>query len=373
MKNTLIFKENLVEKQFSCAVSYQRERDVYKVMSQTGLVPQFLEEEKDTLVLERIQGETLSVRLFMQPEETMLAMARKVAHWFCDFEVAYNQKTGRWLVLLDANPRNFICDGEKIYGIDFEKSEEGALQNALAEFCGWYISENDLIYECYEEILTVFESRFPQEDIHRINLLAMDTFDKIRQRRRVMKKIRNTDLCITAGGNSSRMGRPKGLLPFAGHTICHQLIYNLGIFDRIFLSANLEDYDVFSLERVGDKHKDIGPISAIHTALTNTTKDWVMLCPCDMPFINEKLVYHLFDCDFENRQAVIITDGEKPYPILGLYHKSALPTVEKHIAASSHRLRDILADLDTLYVPFYDKSILQNINTIEEYNNLTDK
>ncbi len=176
-----------------------------------------------------------------------------------------------------------------------------------------------------------------------------------------------------AGGKSSRMGSPKGLLPFRGRTIMDEIINTMSCFENLFISANIPRYSVYGLPVVADKYRDIGPMSAIYTALTNSDKDWVMLMPCDMPMADRDVVFTLLDRDLSSKQAIIISDGDKPYPVLGLYHKSALPQVKKQIDSQNYRLRKLLDSMDTEYVLYENTAKLANLNTPRDLRRLTEK
>ncbi len=185
-----------------------------------------------------------------------------------------------------------------------------------------------------------------------------------------LEKIKDSSCCIIAGGLSSRMGYPKGLLPLGAGTIMDHLIQAARGFDDVFISANMNEYETYGLPVIRDIYRNIGPLSAIYSALTAARNPWVLLLPCDMPLVNEDVMNVLFRQNLSPAQAVIVSDGEKPYPVLDLYHQSILPNVLGQISNGNYRLRDLLATINTQYVTIDDKKLLSDINTREDYEQL---
>ncbi len=395
MKNTVVLNENSVEKTFRSVISFEREKAVYDVMAGTGLVPDVLGYAEKTIITQRLPGKTLGEIYGNSTEEEFFAAAEMCAKWFCNFQKIYISRTGQRLVLGDANPRNFVLHNGRLWGIDFETACPGDIVTAMGDLLAWYVDVNDLISDALMIMEKILEAEFGIDRVNRANVLARSKYYSKIHRRKLMKYIRNADCCIIAGGQSSRMGSPKGLLPFVGHKICDKIIHNMDVFDNIFISANIREYRQFGLPVMADSFTDIGPMAAIHTALTHSTKEWVMLRPCDMPLADRDVIFALFealceeepgfpyanpyiaeknnvlsDVSTQNPQAVIITDGKKPYPVLGLYHKSALPVVLKYIGNNSHRLRSLLSDLNTTYIHFAHKEKLVNLNTPQDYRRI---
>src|SRR3954471_12555321 len=81
------------------------------------------------------------------------------------------------------------------------------------------------------------------------------------------------EVCILAGGKSSRMGRPKQALKLDGAPL-------LDWSRRIAIGAGLQ-YRV--IDR--DLNESRGPVSGIQTALATTDAEGVIFLSCDMPFV----------------------------------------------------------------------------------------
>ncbi len=370
MKNTLIFKENTVEKHFRSKIAFEKEKTVYKIMSGSGLVPRVYSCGDKYIELEKLPGKTIGVLARELPEEEINHILYLCATWFCRFQKYYNQHTGMYLVLEDSNPRNFILYEHRIKGIDFENSHHGTLSEAAGNYLAWYIDVNGFTSEYYKVVIDVFVQMFFDIDIHLATSIAQREYFNKKKRRRLMPLIRRSALVIAAGGKSSRMGKEKGLLPYKNFSICDWLIHNLAVFDNMYISANISRYKDYGIPVITDKYSDIGPLSAIYTAITCSESLWTMVCRCDMPFVNEHVVYSLFENITETAQAVVVTHKDKPYPVLALYHKAALPTVYRQIESGNYKLRLLLDKLNTVYVEYHDENHLKNINTPQDYDNL---
>ena len=98
---------------------------------------------------------------------------------------------------------------------------------------------------------------------------------------------------VLAGGRSSRMGRDKALLPFAGRTLIEQA---LAILREAGLPASIagarSPLAAFA-PVVEDAHPGLGPLSGICAALQSTSAQTAVLIPVDLPLIPASLIVYL--------------------------------------------------------------------------------
>ncbi len=80
--------------------------------------------------------------------------------------------------------------------------------------------------------------------------------------------------------------------------------------------------------------------------------------PVDVPFATPELVRKLGEAC---RDAAVPPSG----PLPGAYSRSALPVLERRLAAGEPALRDAIAELDALIVEL-DPDLLVNVNAPEE-------
>lgn len=184
-------------------------------------------------------------------------------------------------------------------------------------------------------------------------------------------------VAIQAGGNSKRMGRDKGLLPFGGVTLVEYIfnqVSDLG--GVVFIISNRpSNYTFLGLPVYSDVYQDVGSLGGIHTSLTYMPGDFVLLLACDMPFINLDLISHMISICVES-DVVIPAAGKHGHlePFRAIYSKRCLPFVEDAIRAGQRRA---ISFFDQVYVKKLGTEIIRrydsdeisflNINTPEDY------
>ena len=99
---------------------------------------------------------------------------------------------------------------------------------------------------------------------------------------------------ILAGGRGVRVGgEDKGLLVFNGEPIVKKVFKSLNQqVHMVVVSANrhVEEYQSFGAPVVKDRLPDYqGPLAGIEAALTVCMTPYVLVVPCDAPFIRHDL------------------------------------------------------------------------------------
>lgn len=95
-------------------------------------------------------------------------------------------------------------------------------------------------------------------------------------------------LVILCGGDSSRMGTDKALLPFGDECLLEYMVHKFAPhFDRIYLSVNQRgDYGHLDLDvtEIPDIYLNAGPIGAILSSLTMIVENRCFFCNHCNPF-----------------------------------------------------------------------------------------
>lgn len=87
---------------------------------------------------------------------------------------------------------------------------------------------------------------------------------------------------VLAGGQSSRMGRDKALLPINGKTLLeHQVALLDSLCARVYVSGRYDGFDC-----IQDALADIGPLAGVHAAATQFPTGALLFVPVDMPQID---------------------------------------------------------------------------------------
>ncbi|WP_183041094.1 molybdenum cofactor guanylyltransferase [Salipaludibacillus neizhouensis] len=158
---------------------------------------------------------------------------------------------------------------------------------------------------------------------------------------------------ILAGGKSSRMGTNKALLTVNGEqTIVRLLERLLNIVDEVILVTNdKETYEFLDVQMVTDNEKDRGPLAGLEAGLAASKHSWNLIVACDLPFFEEKIVEVLLHslkqtaCD-----AVIPLINGRAQPLMALYHRRVLPTIEQSLKENKLRLRDVFTQINSRFV-----------------------
>jgi molybdenum cofactor guanylyltransferase len=135
--------------------------------------------------------------------------------------------------------------------------------------------------------------------------------------------IANATAVILVGGKSSRMGRPKALLPFADEPLITHVVRGLKkIFaEAVVVAAPEQELPELPAVLVRDEVAHQGPVSGIYHGLKASTKEVCFVTSCDAPFLNPVLVAHLLSqiADFD---VVVPYWQERFQPLHAVYRRS---------------------------------------------------
>jgi molybdopterin-guanine dinucleotide biosynthesis protein A len=152
----------------------------------------------------------------------------------------------------------------------------------------------------------------------------------------------NFTTIILAGGQSSRMGTNKALIPYLGKPLVSYAIELAGMFSNdILLSVNNHDLDALGYRVVNDIVKVRAPLSGIHAGLTCSRTDWNLVLTCDMPNVTAELVNRLLSAIAPGLKLVLPYHQDFIEPLCGFYHRDLLPVIESNVAAGKLSLLDL--------------------------------
>lgn len=156
---------------------------------------------------------------------------------------------------------------------------------------------------------------------------------------------------ILAGGKSSRMGTNKALLPIDGKANIEVIKEKLTPFfsDLLLVTNDFPTYEFLGIPMVQDVYIGKGPLAGIHTGLENSKTDVNFFVACDMPFVSGKLANHLVNLSGQF-DAVIPNINGKLHPLFSVFKKSTLVKVEQCLLEDRLRIKDLLEELQVLYV-----------------------
>lgn len=172
---------------------------------------------------------------------------------------------------------------------------------------------------------------------------------------------------ILCGGKSSRMGEEKGLVEFREKTFVQWILEAIfPIVSNPVLVTKNPAYQPFQLELIQDVIEDQGPLGGIYSALSHSNADLVLILSCDIPKITTEVLTFLVEKSKADPEKItFLSDGKNDYPLIGIYPKQHLKTIEKSILNGELKLRQFVeSQLHQRIVLNYGRiPTLQNINT----------
>lgn len=194
---------------------------------------------------------------------------------------------------------------------------------------------------------------------------------------------------IIAGGQSRRMGEDKALLKLGGVTILEKMIQELEpVASRIVIAAGNKEKlyrSLFDKEVVTDIYADAGPLAGLHAGLSASTDDWNIAVACDTPFANRGLfqamlsftsISEMGDYRRGEPEAVVASVAGRVHPLLAVYRRSVLPSLEQELREGNHKMMNWLNGLQVVYVDgptlaagagISEEQLAFNMNQPEDY------
>jgi molybdopterin-guanine dinucleotide biosynthesis protein A len=150
-------------------------------------------------------------------------------------------------------------------------------------------------------------------------------------------------LAIQAGGQSTRMGRDKGLVEFLGQPLIARVMGRLApIADEVIVTTNdPESYRFLEVPLFADLKPGRGALGGLHTALASATHPLVAVVACDMPFASLELLTFARDILLNSEDDVAIPESGEGMvePFHAVYRREAcLPAVAQAIDSDQWKL-----------------------------------
>ena len=144
---------------------------------------------------------------------------------------------------------------------------------------------------------------------------------------------------ILTGGRSRRMGGGfKALALLGGKPLIRHVIDRLRPQVRslvLSVEKHVPDFEAFGLPQVEDPTPGSrGPLGGLLSALTNMEMgcDWMLLAPCDAPFLPLELAQRLLNCALDDDQAgCVVRYDSEIQPTFSIWHRRLLPRLEEAV------------------------------------------
>jgi len=190
---------------------------------------------------------------------------------------------------------------------------------------------------------------------------------------------------ILAGGLARRMGgNDKGLIEL------HERPMVSWVADAVKLVAsdvvinanrNVEEYGQFNLDVIGDVIGEFpGPLAGLLSACEHLTTDWVLMCPCDTPFIQPMLIETLWqaaqaqslDTSSGSSSIVVAHDGERLQPVFAIVRRQLKHSIQEFLTRGERKIDRWYKEEGFVAVNCEEyAAMFSNINTAEELDAAT--
>lgn len=176
---------------------------------------------------------------------------------------------------------------------------------------------------------------------------------------------------ILAGGESTRMGRDKTMLPVAGQPMIERIYHQLEPhFTQTLISSNnaaLHGY--LGATVVPDDASGKGPMMGIVSALRASVNDLNFVIACDMPEIDTALMRAMLR-EGRGYDAVVPRVGPDLYePLFAVYNKTILPKMQATLDSGNNKIINCFDACRVKYVDLPGRQF-KNVNTKAEYRSL---
>lgn len=181
---------------------------------------------------------------------------------------------------------------------------------------------------------------------------------------------------ILMGGKAVRMNRKqKAFLLYQDRYFYQHIIKSLTSLDPIYLSvANKEAYPDLGYPMIEDVYKEIGPLGGIYSALKLCKEEALLVVPCDVPKISQKLIDYLLKQFQQTRQPIVVRDNKRIHPLIGIYPKSILSALQNNIQNQQYRasvfVKEMAFDMINIEELLLSKDVVSNINSPKDLKEL---
>ena len=165
--------------------------------------------------------------------------------------------------------------------------------------------------------------------------------------------------------------RDKGLVELAGRPLAGWVIERLRPqVGEIVISANrhLEAYAAFGCPVVADDLPDQpGPLAGILAAARRTSVDWLLVTPCDTPFLPGELAECMLNAALARDVPLVrAADGERIHYAVMLLHRRLLADMAAALAGGERRVQVWQARHPHAEAAFANTNAFFNINTEDD-------
>jgi len=186
---------------------------------------------------------------------------------------------------------------------------------------------------------------------------------------------------LQAGGGSSRFGRDKALVEFAGKTMLQRTGELLAsVCDEVSIVAPAGKYPNAAWPVLPDRWPGQGPLGGILTTLSTMWSSdsgaaWALIVSCDMPFLTQEFLAFLWEHAFTSHAQVVVPQSAGGLePLCACWCASAAAGVQSAFDSGVRKVTDAMKRLpmevldESAWKRFDTEGrLFWNMNTPEDY------
>lgn len=183
---------------------------------------------------------------------------------------------------------------------------------------------------------------------------------------------------ILAGGEGKRVGgQDKGLITYKDKTLTQHVINTVkSQCDEIIISANrnIKNYQTYGYKVISDSADHyLGPLAGIAAALPHCKNDWVLIVPCDMPFLPSDIIETLssgMSSDMINDitdHNICIAETNDRLQLVLLINKKLQPSLAQSLQNNQLRLMQWVKSQQPLISNYSESSYFKNFNSTDDF------
>ncbi len=186
---------------------------------------------------------------------------------------------------------------------------------------------------------------------------------------------------LIAGGKSTRMGRDKAALVFAGRPLWQAQLAALSATHpaELFVAGKCAPISDPAVEIIPDFRTDCGPLGGIAAALLRARSPWLLVLAVDMPAMTPDFLANLVRSSAERGHGLVPTVDGKWEPLAAVYPTSCATIAEQMLEQGRFALHHFIeAACDAgLLAPYpvaeSDAALFANLNTPSDAARLLEK
>ena len=187
----------------------------------------------------------------------------------------------------------------------------------------------------------------------------------------------NKSLVILCGGDSSRMGSDKALLPFKDKTMVEYIYDRFAPhYDKVYLSVNeWGDYTHLGLDvqEIPDIYRNAGPMGGILSSLTMITEEKAFFMPVDTPFMDPALGLYLYDHSDGYDITTFKFPADFASSVCAVYSKHCIAALGKCILAKNVTRSNFQSKCYTNSIPVEEIANISHISMEQQLYPISDR